>query len=111
MLCLHSCWPSSAVHPPADAAKDHSALLQRFEGVTAELSRVKEGAADMRLRLEHLTGPGGPQARIRQLEGSLQSVSGVCCTSRVLARAYALGIAAAAAEESLGRRCGSCCVH
>jgi hypothetical protein len=71
------------VHPPADAAKDHSALLQRFEGVAAELSRVKEGAADMQLRLEHFTGPAGPQARIRQLEGSLQSVSRVwwllCC--------------------------------
>ncbi|WIA30700.1 hypothetical protein OEZ86_000769 [Tetradesmus obliquus] len=57
-----------------DAAKDHSALLQRFEGVTAELGRVREGAADMRLRLDHFTGPAGPQARIRQLEGSLQTV-------------------------------------
>jgi hypothetical protein len=68
-----TCLPAFA--NPADAAKDHAALLQRFEGVTAELSRVKEGAADMRLRLEHFTGPAGPQARIRQLETSLQSVS------------------------------------
>lgn len=68
-----TCLPAFA--NPADAAKDHAALLQRFEGVTAELSRVKEGAADMRLRLEHFTGPAGPQARIRQLESSLQSVS------------------------------------
>lgn len=60
---------------PADAANDHNALMKRFEGVTAELSRVKDGAADMRLRLEHFTGPAGPNARIRQLEASLQTVS------------------------------------
>jgi hypothetical protein len=76
----------------ADAAKDHSALLQRFEGVTAELSRVKEGAADMRLRLEHFTGPAGPQARIRQLEGSLQNVSCLSCVCAVLVRLLAFTV-------------------
>jgi hypothetical protein len=76
LLTLHPAH-TPAVHCSTDAAKDHSALLQRFEGVSAELSRVKEGAADMRLRLEHFTGPAGPQARIRQLEATLQSVSGV----------------------------------
>lgn len=59
----------------ADANKDHKALLARFEAVNAELARYKAAAADMRLRLEHFTGPAGPQARMKQLEASLQSVS------------------------------------
>ena len=50
-------------------------MLARFEAVHAELARVKEAAADMRLRLEHFTGPAGPQARMKQLEAALQSVS------------------------------------
>eukprot|EP00878_Enallax_costatus_P035251 GHUV01039265.1.p2 GENE.GHUV01039265.1~~GHUV01039265.1.p2 ORF type:complete len:119 (+),score=48.29 GHUV01039265.1:18-374(+) len=58
----------------ADASKDHSALLARFEAVSAELARVKDAAADMRLRLEHFTGPAGPQARMKQLEAALQSM-------------------------------------
>lgn len=91
----------------ADAAKDHSALLQRFEGVTAELGRVREGAADMRLRLDHFTGPAGPQARIRQLEGSLQTVRICCAGAMCLWRCCAISKDMAVGKKSsYQERCG-----
>lgn len=58
-------------------------LLSRFDAVSAELGRVQAGATSMRQQLEHLNGPAGPAARVRQLEALLQSVSvtGSCSRS------------------------------
>lgn len=55
--------------------QERAALRARVDALTAELATAREGAADLRLRLEHFTGPAGPQARVRQLEASLQLVS------------------------------------
>lgn len=55
--------------------QERAALRSRVDALTAELSATREGAADLRLRLEHFTGPAGPQARVRQLEASLHNVS------------------------------------
>lgn len=56
--------------------QERSALRSRVDALTSELSLAREGAADLRLRLEAFTGPTGPQARVRQLEASLQNVRG-----------------------------------
>lgn len=56
-------------------SQERTALRARADALTAELAGAREGAADLRLRLEHITGPAGPQARAKQLEASLQLVS------------------------------------
>jgi hypothetical protein len=56
-------------------SQERAALRSRVDALTAELAGAREGAADLRLRLEHITGPAGPQARAKQLEASLQLVS------------------------------------
>lgn len=61
----------------AGVGQERAVLRARVDALTAELATAREGAADLRLRLEHFTGPAGPQARVRQLEASLQLVSGV----------------------------------
>lgn len=60
--------------PHTGAQADRAALGSRLEAATAELGTTRQAAADLRLRLEHFTGPSGPQARLRQLEASLQNV-------------------------------------
>jgi hypothetical protein len=60
---------------PAGTSQERAALRARVDALTAELSAAREGAADLRLRLDHFTGPTGPQARVKQLESALQLVS------------------------------------
>lgn len=59
----------------AGLGQERTALRSRVDVLTAELAAAREGSADLRLRLEHFTGPGGPQARVKQLEAALQLVS------------------------------------
>jgi hypothetical protein len=70
---LHVLPMCTYVHP--GVAQERTALRSRVDALTAELAGAREGAADLRLRLEHITGPAGPQARAKQLEASLQLVS------------------------------------
>jgi hypothetical protein len=68
--------PSSPLLPcPAGLGQERTALRSRVDVLTAELTAAREGSADLRLRLDHFTGPGGPQARVKQLEAALQLVS------------------------------------
>lgn len=60
---------------PAGVDQERAALRARVDALTAELSAAREGSADLRLRLDHFTGPTGPQARVKQLESALQLVS------------------------------------
>jgi hypothetical protein len=59
----------------AGMGQERTALRSRVDVLTAELAAAREGSADLRLRLDHFTGPGGPQARVKQLEAALQLVS------------------------------------
>lgn len=66
---------------PAGVGQERAALRARVDALTAELSAAREGTADLRLRLDHFTGPTGPQARVKQLESALQLVRVLCgCT-------------------------------
>jgi hypothetical protein len=67
---------------PAANAQDYQALLARHQQAEAGLARAREAAADMRARLEAVTGPQGPQARLRQAEGQLAQVRGAGAATR-----------------------------
>lgn len=64
--------------PYAANASDYDALLARCQSLEAELARAREGSAELRSRLEGLTGPSGPQARMRHMEAQLQQVRWGC---------------------------------
>ncbi len=72
---LLTCCCTTACPAPANAA-DYDQLLARHQELESEASKARERVAEMRSRLDGLTGPSGPQARLRQLEGQLQQVNG-----------------------------------
>lgn len=67
--------PSHPHTPNPANAQDYQALLSRHQQAEAGLARAREAASDMRARLEAITGPQGPQARLRQMEAQLAQVS------------------------------------
>ncbi len=87
MDCLQGTLPTTRTKPtnrPAANAQDYQALLSRHQQAEAGLARAQEAAADMRARLEAITGPQGPQARLRQLEGQLAQVGGPGASAAVV---------------------------
>lgn len=56
-------------------ADDYEALLRRHQDLEAEHQRSQDTIADLRGRIESLTGPQGPQSKLRHMQHQTTQVS------------------------------------
>jgi hypothetical protein len=66
------CSPPFLIHPAG--AADYDTLLRRHQALEASHAKAQDSLAELRQRLEGLTGPGGPAAKAKQAQARVEQV-------------------------------------